>query len=662
MNNAPAMSHRRRKAPRPQAARNPAVPVAGRSAIAGPILLLMVVVWLVAANSLSGAFVLDDGSKIVENTDIRQLRELPSKLIYPYQGHAVLERNDPSRPLVFLVYGLVYHFFQLSPAAYHAVNVLFHFGSAVLVFLLARILLWYLTGARKRLAPLLVSLFFAVTPIQMGTVIYAYGLSDILSSFLTLLSIYYFVRTPEPRRLDIGASLVAMALALFTKQSAVIVPVLILAFDYFIVCRMSGAAMRARLRFYWGYAGLAGAFLCYRLWYFGALGDIEGAGNTQPALAYAFAEPAVIVKYLWSSVVPYGLAIDHYLLPGSFSAGIKGLALAALFLLAVALHYLWTRPTPLNRFVLFSAAFYFIVLAPTSSLMPTVDICVERRVYLANVGLFLLVVLLWDRLARVGLLSGTVNAVAVGAVSVHLAALGGVSVLRSATYATNEGVWLDVLKIYPASERALNNLGTVYLDQKQYDKARDCFEQLVARNPKDYIAQQNLGSIFERPGSPYHDEEKAIEYFKASVASNPDFAPGYYNLGRLYQKHAQERHDEAMMREAERCYTKTLALSPNYVLAHNNLGLLYVTTGRAAQARQEYETALRLDSNCAPARKNLALLDASPAGGGDAKTVPADQVPPDLLMQLYAQALQRDPNNAQIRQKYDELKRKQTKR
>lgn len=672
------MTRKRHKPPRTQTARNHPAPGAARPAATRPktsadrpaavgldradlglILLLFIVVWLVAANSLSGAFVLDDGSKIVENTDIRQLRDLPSKLIYPYQGHTVLERNDPSRPLVFLVYGLVYHFFQLNPVPYHAVNTLFHFGSAALVFLLARMLLWHLTGARKRLAPLLVSLFFAVTPIQMGTVIYAYALNDILSSFLTLLSVYCFVRKAEPGRLDLGASLVAMALALFTKQSAVIVPVLILAFDYFIVCRMSGTAMRARLRLYWGYAGLVAAFLVYRFWYFGALGDIEGAGNTQPALAYAFAQPVVILKYLWSSVVPYGLAIDHYLLPNSFGAGIKGLAFAGLLLVAAAAAYLWRRPTPLSRFVLFSAAFYFVVLAPTSSLMPTVDIMVERRVYLANVGLFLLVVLLWDRLARVDLLSGTINTVAVGAVCVHLAALAGVSVLRSATYATNEGVWLDVLKVYPASERALNNLGTVYLDQKQYEKARDCFEQLVARNPKDYIAQQNLGSIFERPGSPYHDEEKAIGHFAASVASNPEFAPGYYNLGRLYQKHAQERHDEAMMREAERCYTKTLALNPNHVLAHNNLGLLYVSTGRATQARQEYEAALRLDPNCAPARKNLALLDASPASAGDANTVPADQVPPELLMQLYEQALQRDPGNAQIRQKYDEMKRKQ---
>lgn len=452
------MSRRRQKPPRPQVAQIPAAPVAGRYATVAPILLLLVVVCLVTANSLSGAFVLDDGSKIVENTDIRQLRELPSKLVYPYQGHAALERNDPSRPLVFLVYGLVYHFFQLDPVPYHAVSALFHFGSAVLVFLLARLLLWHLTGARKRLAPLLVALFFAVTPIQMGTVIYAYGLSDVLSGFLALLSVYLFVRAADPGGLDLGASLAAMALALFTKQSAVVIPVLIAAFDYFIVCRMSGAAMRKRLRFYWGYAALVAAFLCYRLWYFGALGDIEGAGNTQPALAYAFAQPAVILKYLWSSVVPYGLAIDHYLLPNSFGEGMKGLALAVLVSLAAGARYLWKRPTPLNRVVLFAAAFYVVVLA------------------------------------------------------------------------------------------------------------------------------------------------------------------------------------------------------------HNNLGLLYATTGRAAEARHEYETALRLDPNCAPAKKNLALLDAVPAGAGDAKTVPADRVPPELLLQLYEQALRRDPGNAQIRQKYDELKRAQAKR
>ncbi len=622
------------------------------------ILLLFAAVWLVTANSLGSAFVLDDESKIVGNTDIRRFDELPSKLIYPYQQNQLLERNDPSRPLVFLIYGLIYRGFGLNPVPYHAANALFHFGSAALVFLLTQLMLWRLLGARKLLAPLLVALFFLVTPIQMGTVSYAYALNDVLCSFLMLLSLYGFVRQPEPRSIDLAVSLLAMALALFTKQSAVVIPLLILAFDFFITCAMKTQALRARVRLYVPYLALMAVYFVYRFWYFGALGDIEGRGNTHPALTYFFTQPVVILKYLFSSIIPYHLAIDHYLLPRDFGPGVKGLALVLLLLLIAPISYLWKKPTPVGRFVLFSVCFYFIVLAPTSSLLPTVDIMVERRVYLANVGLCLLVVLSWDWLGKVGLFSAAVSRIGVTLVCAHLLVLTGVSLSRNHIYSTNEGVWLDVLKVYPASERALNNLGNVYLGQKQYAKAKACFEQLVARNPADYIAQQNLGAIYERPDSPFHDEDRALAYFKAAVAVNPDFAEGYYNLGRLYQKSAQAKADASLVTQAIACYTRVLELNPAHVLAHNNLGLIYFHQGKIGDARREYDAALRLDPNCQPARANLRLLDAPPAGPADARPMPADQVPREMMIQLYEEALRRDPNNKQIRQKYDELLRK----
>jgi protein O-mannosyl-transferase len=623
------------------------------------VLLLFAAVWVVTANGLGGAFILDDESKIVTNTDLRQWDGLASRLIYPYEENRVLARNDPSRPLVFLIDGVLYHFFGLSPVPYHAVNAVLHFASAALVFLLVQVMLWHLVGARKLLAPVLVAGLFLVTPIQVGTVIYAYALNDVLSSVLMLASLYCFVRVPVPRALDVAASGAALVLALSAKQSAVVAPLLILAFDFFILSRMDVAALKARLRFHVPLLALVAAYLAFRLAYFGALGDIEGRGNTQPALTYFLTQPTVILRYLFSSLIPYHLAIDHYFLPadiGAAATALSFLVLGAGVLGGVFLF--WRAGTPVARYGLFAIFLYAIVLVPTSSVLATVDIMVERRVYLANVGLFMLVVLAWDALGHVALFSGVAKRVTVGLICLQVAALAGVSISRNRIYSTNEGAWLDILRIYPESVRAINNLGNRYLDAKQYDKAKDCFERLVARNPKDYIAQQNLGAIHEREDSPFHDADKAIAFFTASVTSNPDFAEGYYNLGRLEQKLAQARGDASLAEAALACYKRVLELNPTHVLAHNNLGLLYFHAGKTDAARKEYETALRLDPACRPAAANLKLLDAPRPGPAGTTFESTDQVPRELLIRLYEQALGRDPKNQQIRQKYDELMRK----
>ena len=81
---------------------------------------------LASINALKGPFVLDDITKVVENTDIRQLSNLPGKLVYPYHVYQVLQRNDPSRPVVYFFYTLLYAVDGLNPFVFRLLNVLAH--------------------------------------------------------------------------------------------------------------------------------------------------------------------------------------------------------------------------------------------------------------------------------------------------------------------------------------------------------------------------------------------------------------------------------------------------------------------------------------------------------------------------------------------------------
>lgn len=66
------------------------------------IISILGIAFLIYLPSLNAPFILDDADKIVNNPDIKDLNELPGKLIYPYSENRTWKRNDPSRPFVYL--------------------------------------------------------------------------------------------------------------------------------------------------------------------------------------------------------------------------------------------------------------------------------------------------------------------------------------------------------------------------------------------------------------------------------------------------------------------------------------------------------------------------------------------------------------------------------
>ena len=575
---------------------------------AGRIALLLLATVFLCANALNSEFVLDDDSKIVRNTDLR-VDNWQEKLVYPYGDIQLLERNDPSRPVVFFVYTCLYRAFGLHPVAFHATNAFFHFVAAALVYLLTRRALFSLVGPHARAHPTTVALFFLVTPIQMGTVIYAYGLSDVLSTALLLAALFVFVENRTPGWKALSLSLLFFTLALFSKQSALVLPAILVAWEL-LIPKESPRPWRERLFRTLPFFIAVVLYLGFRQATFGALGDVEGRGNTHPALAYALSQPFVVLRYLFSSLVPVGLAIDHSLGPTHISLPSRVLGFLGLFGLLVLSLWLWRKKTPLARYVLFCVVLYVCALAPTSSFAPTVDLLVERRVYLANVGLFSILALAFDFWGHWAFFRGPFRRSALGVACVHLVLLAGVSLVRNHRYSRNETLWLDVLSLYPHSERALNNLGNVYSGNKEYEKARRLFEQLLRLQPNDAYAHGNLGVLFEKEESPFHDVDRAVKHFEAALSLNPDLFETLYNWSRLQQKLGNARRDPAFLNRALDGYVRVLKKNPGHVLAHNNLGLLYLQQNRLEEARQEFKTALKLDPQCAPARANLEMMNA----------------------------------------------------
>src|SRR3989304_7588432 len=97
------------------------------------LILFILVSGIVYFNSLNNGFHFDDFHHIVENKDIRDLHNIP--IFFIDTDTFSKDDIDHYRPLLLSTYAITYVIGRLNPAGYHIVNLLFHAGTAFLIFL-----------------------------------------------------------------------------------------------------------------------------------------------------------------------------------------------------------------------------------------------------------------------------------------------------------------------------------------------------------------------------------------------------------------------------------------------------------------------------------------------------------------------------------------------
>jgi serine/threonine-protein kinase len=110
-------------------------------------------------------------------------------------------------------------------------------------------------------------------------------------------------------------------------------------------------------------------------------------------------------------------------------------------------------------------------------------------------------------------------------------------------------------------------MGSLYLEQKQYDKAVREYETAERLSPDSPQARIGLGLAYRLKG----DLAKAQQIFEGVLGKNPRTADGQRVLADLYA-------EQKLYADAVAHYQEALRLEPNMAEAHNNLAWLYATS------------------------------------------------------------------------------------
>jgi tetratricopeptide (TPR) repeat protein/peroxiredoxin len=153
----------------------------------------------------------------------------------------------------------------------------------------------------------------------------------------------------------------------------------------------------------------------------------------------------------------------------------------------------------------------------------------------------------------------------------------------------------------PASAEALYGIGSVYLNQQKTAEARDSFERalkLRATFP-DTLANSwnNLGLLAAREGR----TGEAIGYFQKALALSPDHLIALDNLGSAYRQ-------QKSWGDARKTYERALEVSPNDAEASYGLGMVFAQNDDTARAYDSLQRALKLRPVYPEALNNLGIL------------------------------------------------------
>src|SRR4029077_8892669 len=422
-------------------------------------LVILAAILVAYANSFSGTFVFDDWAWTAGNPHIGHLWPLWNTLQPPERV------TGTGRPVVCLTLALNYAVSGLDPWSYHLANLAIHASAALVLFGIVR---RTLQGPRLRdrfgtqangLAAA-ISILWAVHPLQTESVTYIIQRMESLMGLFLLLTLYCVIRGDHsPRRLWRFAGAVACcALGMATKEGMATAPIIVLLYDRVFLADSWADLSHKRSRLY---TGLAATWLI--LISLVIVNTARGGGLMEPPAVswwrYALNQFGAIAHYLRLTFWPDTLCLDYSWQGSTLPQSWIGVGVMLAVWLVAATGWALANAQPVG----FLGAWFFLTLAPSSSVVPILDMVAERRMYLPLAAVVTLTVIAaWNGLSTLSRrFKLTPTTLGWAFFALITGALAWRTAQRNHDYHSEIGIWTDTTRQRPQNGRAWTNLGSV---------------------------------------------------------------------------------------------------------------------------------------------------------------------------------------------------------
>jgi len=499
---------------------------------------------------------------------------LPIALAPPHTGQPA-----NGRPLVNFSFALNWAVGGADVRGYHVLNLAIHTLAALALFGVVRRTLRSRPLAAKFAAdatPLAFALaaLWMLHPLQTESVTYIAQRAESLAGLCLLLTLYASIRgaeSPTPTRWH-ALAVVTCLLGMATKEVMYAAPLLVLLLDRTFFAGTFREALRRRP---WFYTELAATWLLlgWLVNQAGNRGATAGFGLGITPWHYLLTQCGALIHYMRLALWPAPLVLDYGI---ATTSSLTEVWLQAALLLALfgATFVALARCPPWG----FLGAWFFLLLAPTSSVLPLATQTVaEHRMYLPLAAIIAAIVVgVWHVLGRHSVVVFVAIAIALGALTAR----------RNIDYRSAISIWQDNIAKRPDSPRPFGELASALTDAGRVPEALAAYETAVRLLPNYPKVRHNYAVALAAAGR----LDEAASQFELDA---------YYGLGDV-------RHEQGRNAEALACYEAAIRLRPDFALAHNNAANILTIFGRTDEALAQYAVAVRADPNLPDAQYNWA--------------------------------------------------------
>ena len=397
--------------------------------------------------------------------------------------------------------------------------------------------------------------------------------------------------------LAIAGSLLGMA----SKEVMLTAPVVLVLFDRAFLYPSWRSIWESRPR-RWLYAGVTiTAAIPIFLMAHGARGGTVGFDLGMNWYRYAYTQAILVPRYVGLMFWPASLSYDYGQRPLHGPLGLPGLAAIAVAVAATVMAWRSERWRGLG----FLGAFFFIVLSPSSSIVPiSTEVGAERRMYLASAAVLLVVALGCMSVFR----SSRGRKFLAAVVPLVMIALFARTFVRSREYTTPEALWSGALSVVPTNARAYNSLAgfSIRSTPPRLDVADSLFREAIAVDSAFTPAWTGRGAIAVKLAR--LDEAEA--FLGHALALAPGDSEATTQLGRVFVANGKPDRALPLLLAVAKRFPSSEALT--------DVGTAYLTLGAVDSAVATLGRAARLDSMNATALNYLSGALVEVGRGGEA--------------------------------------------